>query len=96
MSEGSYTCNKKQSKGWRNKAIEQSAMVQGVEIVDGAIVDRNPSTGQVIARVPVSTRQDVLDAVERSVAASDAWAATPLDERIALLRQGCAVLGRSG
>lgn len=74
---------------------QQSTMVQGVEIVDGAIVDRNPSTGQVIARVPVSTRQDVLDAVERSVAASDAWAATPLDERIALLRQGCAVLGRS-
>lgn len=71
-------------------------MVQGVEIThDGMIIDRNPATGQIIAAVSVSTKQDVLEAVERSVSAQTSWAATPLDERIALLKEGCAVLGRS-
>ena len=71
-------------------------MVQGVEITDdGMIIDRNPATGLIIAKVSVSTKQDVLDAVERSVSAQTSWAATPLDERIARLKEGCAVLGRS-
>jgi acyl-CoA reductase-like NAD-dependent aldehyde dehydrogenase len=70
-------------------------MVQGIEITDGhIIIDRNPATGEVIAKVPASTREDVLDAIERSVSAQASWGATPLDERIALLKEGCAVLGR--
>jgi acyl-CoA reductase-like NAD-dependent aldehyde dehydrogenase len=34
-------------------------MVQGVEIVDGCIVDTNPATGEVIGRVPVSSVDEV-------------------------------------
>ena len=71
-------------------------MVQGVEITDdGMIIDRNPATGLVITTVPTSKKQDVLDAVERSVSAQTSWAAMPLHERIARLKEGCAVLGRS-
>mmetsp|Transcript_32974 Transcript_32974/g.66530 ORF Transcript_32974/g.66530 Transcript_32974/m.66530 type:complete len:427 (+) Transcript_32974:321-1601(+) len=67
-------------------------MVQGVEILHGSIIDRNPATGEVIARVPVSTRNDVQGAIQRSIEAQVVWAAVPLEERIQLLKDGCAVL----
>lgn len=39
--------------------------------------DPNPATGQVIARVPLSTKEDVDDAVQSAMAAWDAWRETP-------------------
>ena len=39
--------------------------------------DPNPATGQVIARVPLSTKEDVDDAVQAALAAWDMWRETP-------------------
>jgi len=41
----------------------------------------NPSVGQQIAKVPVSTRQDVDEAVQAAKAAFASWAGTPIKER---------------
>ncbi|KAL1523911.1 hypothetical protein AB1Y20_018830 [Prymnesium parvum] len=57
-------------------------MVQGVAIEGGAIVDVNPATGEEIARVPVSTPEEIDAAVAAAAAAQPAWAATPLSARI--------------
>jgi len=62
-------------------------MVQGVVIEDGCLVDVNPSTQEVLARVPCSTLEDVTAAVNRAQAAQPLWAAKPLDDRISLLKQ---------
>jgi acyl-CoA reductase-like NAD-dependent aldehyde dehydrogenase len=43
----------------------------------------NPASEAVIASVPASTPADVDDAVRAARASFDAWAATPLDERLA-------------
>ncbi|MFQ5877596.1 MAG: CoA-acylating methylmalonate-semialdehyde dehydrogenase [Acidobacteriota bacterium] len=45
----------------------------------------NPSTGEVIARVPMSDREDVGAAVAAARAAFPGWAATPVDRRVAPL-----------
>lgn len=66
--------------------------MQGVAIEDGCIVDVNPSTGAVIARVPCTTPEGVIAAVHDAKEAQKAWAATPLAERIALLKKACASL----
>lgn len=48
----------------------------------GAFLDDvNPATGEVIARVPDSTRDDVDDAVRAAERAFSAWAATPAEQR---------------
>lgn len=71
-------------------------MVQGVEIQDGCLVDLNPATGEVIARVPVSTRPEVESVLERAVDAQRrVWSNKPLDERIRLLVAGIDVLAGS-
>src|SRR2546428_5250471 len=41
------------------------------------IEDTNPATGQVIARVPLSTKEDVDVAVQEALRAWDAWRETP-------------------
>lgn len=41
----------------------------------------NPATGQLLAQVPLSTRQDVNTAVEAAKAAFPAWSQTPVAER---------------
>jgi acyl-CoA reductase-like NAD-dependent aldehyde dehydrogenase len=65
-------------------------MVQGVEIdSDNCIVDTNPATGEVIARVPCTLLDEVPALVARARAAQPAWAATPLGERVALLKRAC-------
>ena len=64
-------------------------MVQGVEIVDGCIVDTSPATGEIIGRVPVSTVAEVNAKIAKAKAAQPAWALTPLEERIALLKAVC-------
>lgn len=69
-------------------------MVQGVEIADGSIIDRNPATGDVIAKVSVSTRNEVQDTIQRSIEAQILWSAVPLEERIQLLKDGCDVLSK--
>jgi len=42
----------------------------------------DPSTGEVIARVPLSTRDDVDVAVDAAAAAFPAWSALPIKERV--------------
>ena len=42
----------------------------------------DPSTGEVIARVPLSTRTEIDAAVSAAQAAFPAWAATPIKERV--------------
>ena len=67
-------------------------MVQGVRIENGAIVDVDPATGEVIAHVP-TTSPDALEAIIAQARASQpAWASTPLEERGALLKAACAGL----
>ncbi len=45
----------------------------------------NPATGELLARVPLSTAADVEAAVQAAAAAFPAWAATPVVERARLL-----------
>ncbi|SHN12032.1 aldehyde dehydrogenase family protein [Actinacidiphila paucisporea] len=52
---------------------------------DGTIDVVNPATEQVIGRVPAGTAQDVDAAVTAARAALPGWAATPPDERAAVL-----------
>jgi acyl-CoA reductase-like NAD-dependent aldehyde dehydrogenase len=48
-------------------------MVQGVQIVDGCIVDVNPATGEVIAHVKCSTQSDVESMIAAARAAQLSW-----------------------
>lgn len=64
-------------------------MVQGIEIVDGCIVDTNPATGEVIGRVPVSTVAEVNEKIAKAQAAQPSWALVPLEQRIAMLKAVC-------
>lgn len=61
-------------------------MVQGVEISNGHIIDCDPSTGEVIERVPVSSPEAVRSTIAAAKLAQPAWADEPLPARIALLR----------
>ena len=45
----------------------------------------NPATGEVIAKTPLSTADDLDRAVEKARAASQGWAATPVGERARVL-----------
>jgi len=65
-----------------------------VVIEDGAIVDRNPATGEEIARVPVATPAEIEAAVATAKAAQRAWSAVPLKERCELLKQGCKAISK--
>ncbi|HXH28649.1 MAG TPA: CoA-acylating methylmalonate-semialdehyde dehydrogenase [Candidatus Polarisedimenticolia bacterium] len=62
----------------------------------------NPSTGDIIAQAPLSTTEDTNAAVEAAHAAFPAWAATPVDKRVAplfklagMIRQNHETLARS-
>ena len=58
--------------------------------VDGAgerIDVLNPATEEVIDSVPAGTGADVDAAVAAARTAFDSWAATPVDERIAVVRR---------
>lgn len=61
-------------------------MVQGVQIVDGCLVDVDPATGYTIERVRVSTDAEVAAAIAAAKAAQPAWHAVPLNERVAALK----------
>ncbi len=59
------------------------------ELVDGAstLDVVNPATGQVFATVPRASEKQARQAIAAAKQAQPAWAATPLDERRALLHQ---------
>lgn len=54
---------------------------------------RSPIDGSVYARRPVLSAVEATDAVRRARSASHAWAARPLTERVALVRDGVARVG---
>ena len=60
---------------------------------DGSIEVHDPSTGAVIGSVPEGTPADVDAAVAAAQAAFDGWAATPLEDRLALIEGLAAGLG---
>ncbi|MED6328854.1 MAG: aldehyde dehydrogenase family protein [Actinomycetota bacterium] len=60
---------------------------------DGSIEVHDPSTGAVIGSVPEGTPADVDAAVAAARAAFDGWAATPLEDRLALIEGLAAGLG---
>src|SRR5690348_8016706 len=51
------------------------------EIETGITVTRNPATGEVIARTPELSADEVRAAIARARAAQPAWTARPLSER---------------
>ena len=76
-------------------------MVQGVKIAvnnEGVseIVDVNPATGEVIARVACSTRAQVDDAVAAAKSIQPSWAALELAERAELVRLAIRRIAESG
>lgn len=52
----------------------------------GQVVTRNPATGEFLASYDAHDEAGVEEAIAATHAASQVWAATPLDERLALLR----------
>jgi len=54
---------------------------------NSTIVTTNPATGEVLAELGCASASDVRDAVLRARQAQPAWQATPVNERIAILRQ---------
>jgi len=52
----------------------------------------NPSTGEVVGEVPLATVEEVHAAVVRARAAQPAWAAVPIEERVALLEKAAKIL----
>jgi betaine-aldehyde dehydrogenase len=51
----------------------------------GLVTSRNPATGAVVAETPVSSPEEVADAVRRAAAAFGPWSKTPGQERARLL-----------
>ncbi len=51
------------------------------------VVTTNPATGEVLAELPISSADDIRAAVLRAKDAQLAWQATPVRERIAVLRR---------
>eukprot|EP01079_Euglenida_sp_SAG-EU17-18_P010294 gene10294-9089_t len=69
-------------------------MVQGVAVVDGNIICVNPATGKEVSKVPVSTPEDIEATITAAAAAQQAWAARPLADRIAALKDAVAELDK--
>lgn len=67
-------------------------MVQGVVIKDGCIIDTNPATGEIIARVPCTTPDQLDELVAIAKQAQQSWSFTESKERMTLLRQGLQAL----
>jgi acyl-CoA reductase-like NAD-dependent aldehyde dehydrogenase len=63
-------------------------MVQGVVIEDGCLINTNPATGDVISRVQCTTAEEVEGMIAAANQSQRAWFATPLEERVRLLREG--------
>ena len=55
---------------------------------NSTIINLNPSTGEeILPRIPCTTPVEIDHAVDRAVAASQEWRSTPLEDRIAMVRQ---------
>jgi aldehyde dehydrogenase (NAD+) len=67
-------------------------MVQGVLIEDGCLVNTNPATGEVISRVKCTLPEELNDIVAVGKEAQETWAATPLADRIKMLKAGLAAV----
>jgi len=68
-------------------------MVQGVEIVDGYIIDRDPATGEVIEKVKCATPEEADEVIENARNAFEDWHMNySLDQRLILLKEGLAAL----
>ncbi|KAL7567720.1 hypothetical protein ACA910_012055 [Epithemia clementina (nom. ined.)] len=61
-------------------------MVQGVTIEDGFILNKNPATGELISKVPVTTNVDEL--IQQAKAAFPSWSDLPVKDRMDVLKQG--------
>lgn len=68
-------------------------MVQGVLIEEGNIVDLNPATGEVVARVRVASAEQVDAAVQAARRAQPRWAAQPLRQRASEVAAAARQLG---
>lgn len=64
-------------------------MVQGVVVDDGFIVDRNPATGDILGRIPVTSQCELETIISNANEAKQAWAGTLLERRIKLLFEAC-------
>lgn len=69
-------------------------MVQGVTVEDGCIVNTNPATGEIISRVPCTTAEEIEKMIAQANRSRIGWVATPVEERIKLLRQGIQALDK--
>jgi acyl-CoA reductase-like NAD-dependent aldehyde dehydrogenase len=67
-------------------------MVQGVIIEDGCLVNTNPATGEVISRVKCTLPEELDRMVAEANKAQEAWAATPLADRMKMLKAGLAAV----
>ena len=68
-------------------------MVQGVVTENGHLLDTNPATGELIAKVRCTPEAEIAAIVAQATEAQRAWAAVPLEKRIALLKTAVASLG---
>mmetsp|Transcript_18084 Transcript_18084/g.24872 ORF Transcript_18084/g.24872 Transcript_18084/m.24872 type:complete len:473 (-) Transcript_18084:200-1618(-) len=67
-------------------------MVQGVKISeDGYIINTNPATNEEISRIRTSTQSDIDETIQKANKAQIVWSATPLSQRITLLKKACHV-----
>jgi acyl-CoA reductase-like NAD-dependent aldehyde dehydrogenase len=61
-------------------------------VLDKTVVDTNPATGEVLAELPCASAEEVQAAVSRARAAQPRWQATPVSQRIAVVRRFQALL----
>lgn len=63
-------------------------MVQGVEIKDNHIINRNPATGEIINEIPCTNLQDIESIIKRAQEAQqNTWSILPLQERLSTLKK---------
>lgn len=69
-------------------------MVQGVEIVNGHIVDCDPATGEVIQHIKCSTTEEIDAMVVKARISQSSWQHEhTLDQRVDLIKAGLKALG---
>ena len=68
-------------------------MVQGVEIENGFILNKNPATGNLVSKVPVTNNVDEL--VQNAKAAFPSWSSVPVKDRINMLKEGLKEMGKN-
>ena len=57
-----------------------------VSVVTNTIISTNPATGEILGELSCASAEEVRDAVARAAAAQPQWQATPVRERVAVLR----------